>query len=61
MTVTRLRQNSVSPPVLQLNTLTSNLTWSDHVSNITGKARRLIGMTILQVVWSCSPIQTMYC
>ena len=25
-------------------TLTSKLTWSDHVSNITGKVRRLIGV-----------------
>ena len=61
MTVTRLRQHSVSPPTLLLNgepmekvnsykylgvlvTLTSDLTWSDHIRNITAKTRRLIGL-----------------
>ena len=70
MTVTRLRQNSVSPPVLQLNgkpmenvtsykylgvTLTSDLTWSDHIHNITRKARRLTGMLYRQFYRWSSP------
>ena len=70
MTVTRLQQNSVSPPVLQLNgkpmenvtsykylgvTLTSDLTWSDHIHNITRKARRLTGMLYRQFSRLSSP------
>ena len=68
MTATRLRQNSLSPPVLQLNgepmenvtsckylgvTLTSNLTLSDH---ITGNARRPTGILYRQFYKWSSPV-----
>ena len=70
MTVTRLRQHSVSPPTLLLNgepmekvdsykylgiTLTSDLTWSDHIRNITAKSRRLVGLLYRQFYKWSSP------
>ena len=70
MTVTRLRQHSVSPPTLLLKgepmekvdsykylgvTLTSDLTWSDHIRNITAKSRRLVGLLYRQFYKWSSP------
>ena len=58
MTVTRLRQHSINTPTLLLNkepinrkvnsykylgvTLTSDITWSEHITYITTKSRRLL-------------------
>lgn len=70
MTVTRLRQNSVSPPMLLLNgkpmekvnsykylgvSLTGDLMRSDHIRNITVKARRLTGLLYRQFYRWSSP------
>ena len=68
MTVTRLRQHSINTPTLLLNkepiekvnsykylgvTLTSDLTWSEHITNITTKSRRLVGLLYRQFCrWS---------
>ena len=76
MTVTRLRQHSVSPPTLLLNgepmekvdsykylgvTLTSDLTWSDHIRNITAKSRRLVGLLYRQFYKWSSPATLSRC
>ena len=73
MIVTRLRQHSVSTPTLLLNwepvengnrykylgaTLTSGLTWSDHIRNITAKSKRL-GRLLYRHILS-GPVQQPY-
>ena len=65
MTVTRLRQHYVSPPTFYIEkvdsykylgvTLTSDLTWSDHIRNITAKSRRLVGLLYRQFYKWSSP------
>ena len=64
MIVSRLRSRGIQAPALELNghqlekvleykylgvTLTSNLSWSEHVDTIVCKTRKLVGLSLIHI------------